>query len=95
MSHGVDKCQVPIHRQLASEVVLCVCVCVCVCVCTHTCVCCNIIWLQKEGNPAVLENVLDLESTILSERSQAEKDNTISLTYMWNIGKKKKSNLQK
>ena len=36
MSHGVDKCQVPIHRQLASEVVLCVCVCVCVCVCTHT-----------------------------------------------------------
>ena len=36
MSHGVDKCQVPIHRQLASEVVLCVCVCVCVCVCIYT-----------------------------------------------------------
>ena len=42
--------------------------------------------LRKEGNATICDNIMDLEDTMLSEISQAQKDKYCSdLTYVWNL----------
>ena len=42
----------------------------------------------KKRNSAVCNNVVDLESIMLSEISQIEKDKYPAITYMWNLKNK-------